>query len=246
MGKMKEYRELKNVAVITMKTAIQIVVFILLTGLQNYSYSSPDEVKRYTQQCKNFLNQHSGELKDESFEKLLGYIGNAQICKIERIYNKLTEEERNRLKDVFINIEDIEERLPKEKRERINESIAAIMPAIENELWEELTKGELKELDILLRGKWNGMLKALEQNDTETALSYFHHTASDRYRKIFKTLNHDGRKKIGKDLANIQIVEAVANTAIYEITSNLKKGEKPSFQLAFVKDLHGEWVIKSF
>ena len=37
----------------------------------------------------------------------------------------------------------------------------------------------------------------------------------------------------------------VTNTAIYEITSKLKD-EKSSFQLAFVKDLHGEWVIKSF
>jgi len=26
----------------------------------------------------------------------------------------------------------------------------------------------------------------------------------------------------------------------------LGKSEKTSFQLAFVKDLHGEWVIKSF
>ncbi len=226
--------------------AVQIVVFILLIGFQSYSFSSPDEVGKYTQQCKNFLNKHSGELKDESFEKLLGYIGNAQICKIERIYNKLTEEEKNRLKDVLINIEEKQKRLSKEKRERINESIAAIMPAIENELWEELTKDELKELDILLKGKWTGMLKALEQNDTEKALSYFHHTASDRYRKIFETLNPDSKQKIGNDLANIHLVEVVMNTAIYEITSNLKKGEKSSFQLAFVKDLHGEWVIKSF
>ncbi|MBW2252414.1 MAG: hypothetical protein JRF60_17790 [Deltaproteobacteria bacterium] len=161
--------------------AVQIVVFILLTGLQSYSYSSPDEVEKYTQQCKNFLNRHSGELNDESFEKLLGYIGNAQICKIDRIYNKLTEEEKSRLKDVLLHIEDVKKGLSREKRERINESITAIMPTIENELWEALTKDELKELDILLRGKWNGMLKALEQNDIEKALSYFHHTASDRY-----------------------------------------------------------------
>jgi hypothetical protein len=229
-----------------MKIVVPIVVFILLIGLQSYSYSSPDEVGRYTQQCKDFLNQHSGELKDESFEKLLGYIGNAQICKIERIYNKLTEEEKKRLKDVLINIEEIKKRLPKEKRERINESIAAIMPTIENGLREELTKGELKELDILLKRKWKSMLTALEQNDIEKALYYFHHTASEKYRKIFKTLNHDSRKKIGRDLVNIQLVEVVTNTAIYEITSKLKRGEESSFQLAFVKDLHGEWVIKSF
>ena len=230
---------------IKIKRAVQIVVFILLIGLQSYSYSSPVEVEKYTQQCKNFLNRHSGELKDESFEKLLGYIGNAQICRIEKIYNKLNEEEKSRLKDVLSHIEDVKKGLSKEKLERINESIAAIMPAIEKELWEELSNDELKELDILLRAKWNSMLKALEQNDIDKAVNYFHHTASDRYRKLLKTLNPDGRKKIGKDLANIQIVEVVTNTAIYEITSELK-GEKSSFQLAFVKDSHGEWVIKSF
>ncbi len=230
---------------IKMKRAVQIVVFTLLIGLQSYSYSSPVEAEKYTQQCKNFLNRHSGELKDESFEKLLGYIGNAQICRIEKIYNKLNEEEKNRLKDVLSHIEDVKKELPKDKRERINESIAAIMPAIENELWEELSNDELKELDILLRAKWNSMLKALEQNDIDKAVNYFHHTASDRYKKLFKTLNPDGRKKIGKDLANIQIVEVVTNTAIYEITSELK-GEKSSFQLVFVKDSHREWVIKSF
>ncbi|MGR3293699.1 MAG: hypothetical protein ACUZ9M_06775 [Candidatus Scalindua sp.] len=230
---------------INKKLVIQIVVFMLLISSQSNAYSSSEETEKYTEQCKNFLNRHSGELKDESFEKLLGYIGNAQICKIEKIYNRLEKEEKNRLKDVLLHIEDVKKGLSKGKRERINESITAIMPAIENEIWEELSNDELKELDILLRRKWNGMLNALEQNNIEIALSYFHHTASDRYRKLFKTLNPDGRKKIGKDLANIQIVEVVTNTAIYEITSELK-GEKSSFQLAFVKDPHGEWVIKSF
>jgi len=230
---------------INRNVTVLIAVFILLIGLQSYSYSSPNEEKKYTQQCKNFLDQHSGELKDESFEKLLGYIGNAQICRIEKINNKLDEKEKDRLENVLLHIEDIKKRLSKQKLERINESIAAIMPAIENEVGEELSTDELEELDILLRAKWRGMLKALEQNDIDKAVNYFHHTASDRYRKLFKTLNPDGRKKISKDLANIQIVEMVTNTAIYEITSELKD-EKSSFQLAFVKDLHGEWVIKSF
>jgi len=230
---------------INRNVTVLIAAFILLIGLQNYSYSSPEEVKKYTQQCKNFLDQHSGELKDESFEKLLGYIGNAQICRIEKINNKLDEEEKEKLKDVLLHIEDIKKRLSKEKLERINESIAVIMPVIENEVGKELSTDELEELDILLRAKWSDMLKALEQNDIDKAVNYFHHTASDRYRKLFKTLNPDGRKKISKDLANIQIVEMVTNTAIYEITSELKD-EKSSFQLAFVKDLHGEWVIKSF
>ena len=242
---MKTVDFFKDSFVIKKNLYVLLAIFILLIGLQSRSYSSPDEVEEYAQQCKNFLNRHSGELKDESFEKILGYIGNAQICRIEKIHNKLNEEEKNRLKNVLTHIEDVKKELSKEKQERINESIAAIMPAIEKELWEELSNDELNELDILLRAKWNGMLKALEQNDIDEAVNYFHHTASDRYRKLFKTLNPGGRKKIGKDLANIQLVEVVTNAAIYEITSELK-GEKSSFQLAFVKDCHGEWVIKSF
>jgi len=235
----------KDLFMIKKKWVVLIAVFILLISLQSYSYSSQVEVEKYTQQCKNFLNRHSGELKDDSFEKLLGYIGNAQICRIEKIYKKLDEEEKSRLQDVLSHVDDVKRGLSKEKLNRINESISAIMPAIENEVGIELSKEELEELDILLRAKWNSMLKALEQNDIEKAVNYFHHTASDRYRKLFKTLNPEGRKKIGKDLANIQLVEVVTNAAIYEITSELK-GEKNSFQLAFVKDSHGEWVIKSF
>ncbi len=242
---MEKITNFKEIFMTKKKMAIQIVAFILLIGLQGPLYSSQVEAEKYTQQCKNFLNRHSGELKDESFEKLLGYIGSAQICKIEGIYNKLTDKEKDRLKDVLLNIEKITTRLSKEKLERINESITAIMPAIENELMEELTKDELKRLDTLLRKKWDGMLMALKQDNITKALTFFHHTASEKYRKIFETLGPDGKKKISKDLANIQIVEVVTNTAIYEITSELK-GEKISFQLAFVKDLHGEWVIKSF
>jgi len=139
---------------INRNVTVLIAVFILLIGLQSYSYSSPNEEKKYTQQCKNFLDQHSGELKDESFEKLLGYIGNAQICRIEKINNKLDEEEKEKLKDVLLHIEDIKKRLSKEKLERINESIAVIMPVIENEVGKELSTDELEELDILLRAKW--------------------------------------------------------------------------------------------
>ncbi len=227
------------------KWAIKIVVFILLVSLQSYSHASPDEVEKYTLQCKNFLNHHSGELKDDSFEKLLGYIGNAQICKIETIYNELDEAERSRLKDVESHIEDVKKGLSKEKQERIKESIDAIMPAIEEELCEELSNDELKTLDILLQARWNSMLKALEQNDIDKALRYFHHTASDRYRKLFETLTPEGRKRIGKDLANIKKIEIATSSAIYEISSELK-GEVSTFQLAFVRDSHGEWVIKSF
>ena len=88
-------------------TIIKLFVFILIIGLQDYTYSSTEGVERYTQQCKTFLNQNSGEFKDESFEQLLGYIGNATICKKEKVYKNLTEGEKNRLNEINLNIDQI-------------------------------------------------------------------------------------------------------------------------------------------
>ncbi len=225
---------------------IIVLGFVLIFGLQDYAYSSTEGVERYTQQCKRFLNRNSGEFKDETFEKLLGYFGNAIICKKEKVFNKLTTDEKNRLKEIILNTNQIRKRLPKEKLERISESITAIMPTIENELWEDLTEKELKNLDIMLKRKWNSMRSALEQNDIDKAVSYFHHEIRDMYWKNFAELKPENRKRISKDLAKISMMKFEINKAIYEVTSGLKKGESLSFLVTFVKDIDGEWVIKSF
>lgn len=219
---------------------------IIITGLQDYAYSSSEGVERYNQQCKTFLKRNSGEFKDESFEKLLGYIGNAAICGKKKIYKNLTEDEKNRLEEINLNIDQIKKRLPKEKLEKINESITAIMPAIEEELWEDFTSDELSNLDILLKGKWNSMRSALEQNDIDKAASYFHHDVRDMYRKNFAELKPENRKRISKDLAEISMMKTELNKVTYEVTSGLKKDEAVSFLVTFIKDLDGEWVIKSF
>jgi hypothetical protein len=224
----------------------RVFAFILIIGLQDYAHSSTEGVEKYTQQCKTFLNQYTGDFKDESFEQLLGYIGNATICKIEKIYSVLTVDERNRLKKISLNIDQIKKRLPKEKLKKINESITSIMPTIEKELWEDLTKEELWELDIMLKEKWDSMRSALEQNDIDKAASYFHHDIRDMYWKYFAELKPEIRKRISKDLAKISMIKVEMNNAIYEVKSGLKKGDAVSFLVTFIKDLDGEWVIKSF
>ncbi len=225
---------------------MKIFVFLLIIGFQNYTYSSTEGVERYTQQCKTFLNQNSVEFNDDTFEKLLGYIGNATICTKEKVYKKLNKDERNRLKEINLHIDNIKKNLPEEKLERINVSITAIMPTIEDELWEDLSKQELMKLDILLKGKWNNMRSALEQNDIDKAVSYFHHDIRDIFWKNFAELKPENRKRISKDLTKISLIKVEMNEAIYEVISGLKKGEAISFLVTFVKDLDGEWVIKSF
>ncbi len=225
---------------------IRVVVFILIIGLQGYAYSSTEGVERYTLQCKTFLGGNSGEFKDGSFEQLLGYIGNATICKIEKIHNILTEDERNKLKEIILNVDKIKRKLPKEKLKKINESITAIMPTIEMELWEDLTKEELRQLDLLLKEKWDSMRSALEHNDIDKAVSYFHHDIRDMYWKNFAELKPENRKRISKDLAKISMMKIEMNKAVYEVKSGLKKGDTVSFLVTFIKDLDGKWAIKSF
>ncbi len=225
---------------------LRVFVFILIFSSQNYTYSSTEGVKRYTEQCKTFLDRNSGEFKDESFEQLLGYIGNATICKKEKVYRYLTEDEKNILNEINLNIDHIKRKLPEEKLKRINESITAITPAIENELWEDLTKEELRNLDIMLKEIWDSMRSALAQNDIDKAAGYFHHDTRDMYWKNFAELKPENRKKISEDLTKISMMKVEMNKAIYEVTSGLKKEEVVSFLVTFIKNLDGEWVIKSF
>ncbi len=90
------------------------------------------------------------------------------------------------------------------------------------------------------------MRSALEQNDIDKAVSYFHHDIRNMYWKNFAELKPENRQKIIKDLAKISMMKVEMNKAIYEVTSGLKKGEVVTFLVTFIKDLDGEWVIKSF
>ena len=109
-----------------------------------------------------------------------------------------------------------------------------------------MTKEELKELDTLLKGKWSSMRKALEQNDIDKAVSYFHHETRDMYWKNFVELKPENRQRISKDIAEISMMDVEMRTAIYEVTSDLRTGEKVFFRVIFIKDIDGEWVIRSF
>ncbi|MBW2035795.1 MAG: hypothetical protein JRI94_19915 [Deltaproteobacteria bacterium] len=46
-----------------------------------------------------------------------------------------------------------------------------------------------------MRAKWDGMKKALKQNDPDKAAEYFHPSTKERYRKIFKELSKPSKKR---------------------------------------------------
>jgi len=207
--------------------------------------TSNEKLINYTQQCENYLTQYSGLNKDAPFEELMEYFASPMFCRIEKIYNQLTENDKIKLKDISSDIEEIRNEINKDVLDEIDGTIAFMMPRIEQNLWEDLSEEELKEADIMIRKEWNSMRNALKQNDIDKAVSYFHHTTRDSYRKYFKALTPVGMQKISSDFEEIRLVRVFMNTATYEMIIK-RKGEKFSHPLEFIKDSNGEWAIKAF
>jgi HEAT repeat protein len=116
----------------------------------------------------------------------------------------------------------------------------------EGKLWDDLSKEEIKELDILLKKKCKEMSTALEQNDIDKAVSYFYSKSREKYRKGFSVLPPEIRKKIAKEFANIRFCEMPSpSNAIYELLSE-RDGKTYSFQLTFIRDFDGKWYIYQF
>ena len=223
--------------------------------IENTASISEDKIKyldtskvkliNYTQQCKDYLTQYSGLNKDASFDELLEYFSWPMLCGNERIYNQLTENEKTKLKVISSDIEEIKKDINKDVLAKINGTLAFGMPKIEQDLWENLSEEELEEIDIMIRKKWNSMKNALKQNDIDKAVSYFHHTTKDSYRKYFKAFTPVGMQKISSDFEEIRLVRVFMNTATYEMIIK-RKGGKFSHPLEFIKDSNGEWTIRAF
>jgi hypothetical protein len=100
------------------------------------------------------------------------------------------------------------------------------------------------ELDALLQAKWNGMRQRLAQNDIDGAVSYFTGYTKESYREMFNILS-ESLVQIEQELNDIQFIEMMQNSAIYDIKIT-RDGYDYSFYLLFVKDEDGLWKIRSF
>jgi PKD repeat protein len=100
------------------------------------------------------------------------------------------------------------------------------------------------ELDALLRSKWDGMRDKLLSGDIEAALSFVDETSKQDYRDLFNVLS-SMLPTIVQDMTDIQFIEYVKDTAIYDIQT-IRNGITYSFQLLFTKDSNGIWRINSF
>ena len=120
------------------------------------------------------------------------------------------------------------------------------MVKIKREPQKVWTEQEKRELDSLLRSRWNQMRNALGRGDVDGAVSYFLAESRETYRKMYSSFPKQTLSEMSRELSDIHMVDVDGNRSTkYEILC-IREGQTYSFQLLFVKDCDDEWKIRSY
>jgi len=102
----------------------------------------------------------------------------------------------------------------------------------------------LTQLDTLLRSKWISMTNSLSSKDTITALTYISSETRLSYEEMFNALI-DFLPSIINTQMEINVVSIKNGVARYELVT-LESGKIYSYEVVFVNDKNGLWIIKEF
>lgn len=100
------------------------------------------------------------------------------------------------------------------------------------------------EIDALLKGKWEGMKKALNQGNINSALNSFLKSSREEYKGIFELLAPQ-LPFLVSEMREITMIEVLRNVAEYYIKRS-QRGTDISYFIYFVKDADGIWKIDRF
>ena len=103
-------------------------------------------------------------------------------------------------------------------------------------------------MDVLLKGKWNGMKAALLASDVEGALFFFAPEQRLRFRTLFMGLSAQ-ISQIAQDMQEIQLIYLIENRAKYRLRrTQLYGGQEVTFTyyVYFIQDAAGIWHIEEF
>jgi hypothetical protein len=100
------------------------------------------------------------------------------------------------------------------------------------------------EMDVMLKGKWDGMKAALAQGDIEAAVKDFDEYSREEYRETFLAIS-EILPEVLQGLSDIQFIQLNHNVAEYDIRT-IRNGKEYSFYLMFVRGYDGIWRIRSF
>lgn len=109
------------------------------------------------------------------------------------------------------------------------------------------TTQELEELDVMLRSRWQEMVKALSNDDIDKASTYFEKDMRDIHKMLLSASTPDQRAPVLKTMEDIKFIGVKgANCAEYKIKMPLERIYSHSSELVFIKNDEGIWEIKSF
>jgi len=123
---------------------------------------------------------------------------------------------------------------------------AIVTDAIGNQYSERLAINVLsiEEMDTLLKNKWSGVVSALMDKNTQTALTYFSERSRPKYEQGFNLLM-DQLPEIFSLREEFNLVSIKDNIALYENIVQ-ENGVPRSYPVMFIKDENGFWKIKGF
>ncbi|MDP3298312.1 MAG: carboxypeptidase regulatory-like domain-containing protein, partial [Thermodesulfovibrionia bacterium] len=100
------------------------------------------------------------------------------------------------------------------------------------------------QLDALLKAKWEAMRNSLSIGDTATALTYISSDTRASYQEMFNYLINQLPSIVATQTAfNLNYI--TDNIAKYELVTN-ENGTTYSYEVVFIKDENGIWMIKEF
>jgi hypothetical protein len=100
------------------------------------------------------------------------------------------------------------------------------------------------DLDALLRTKWEAMNAALMAGDTETSLTYISSSSRESYEEMFNALI-DQLPSITATEIEFNFISATGYLVKYELVT-LEDGTVYSYQVIFIKNTDGIWMIQEF
>jgi hypothetical protein len=100
------------------------------------------------------------------------------------------------------------------------------------------------KLDTLLKKKWEGITNSLSIKDTSKALIYISSATRASYQQMFDALK-DQLPAIIATKREFNLIDVMGNAAKYELVT-LENSKTYSYEVIFIKDKEGFWVIQDF
>lgn len=99
-------------------------------------------------------------------------------------------------------------------------------------------------IDTLLRGKWNAMVSSLSNKDIPTALKYISPTTRSIYQQMYTAIK-DQLPAMVATQTGLNFISINNNTAFYDLVTS-ENGVSAKYEVIFVKDTNGQWIIQDF